>query len=62
VDHDIRVGYILNPKINMVIEGKLQFRKYTSKAVSTTTLKSNSFMISFATNIFNRYYDLPVLF
>jgi hypothetical protein len=62
VDHDIRVGYILNPKINMVIEGKVQFRKYTSKVVSTTTLKSNSFMISFATNIFNRYYDLPVLF
>jgi hypothetical protein len=62
VDHDVRVGFILNPKINMVIEGKVQFRKYTSNDVNTTTLKSNSFMISFATNIFNRYYDLPVLF
>jgi hypothetical protein len=62
MDHDIRAGFILNPKINMVLEGKLQFRKYTSKAIGTTTLKSNSFMVSFATNIFNRYYDLPVLF
>ena len=62
MDHDIRVGYILNPKLNMIIEAKAQFRKYTSKVANTTDLKSNSFMISFATNIFNRYYDLPVLF
>lgn len=62
LDHEIHAGYILNPKINMVIEAKVQFRKYTSKDVSTKTLKSNSFMVSFATNIFNRYYDLPILF
>ena len=62
MDHDLRFGYILNPKINMVIEGKLQFRKYTSKILGTAGLKSNSFMVSFATNIFNRYYDVPVLF
>ncbi len=62
MDHDIRVGYILNPKLNMIIEAKAQFRKYTSKVANTTDLKSNSFMINFATNIFNRYYDLPVLF
>lgn len=62
VDHDIRAGFIINPKINMVVEGKVQFRKYTSKALGTQSLKSNSFMISFATNIFNRYYDLPILF
>ena len=62
LDHDIRAGYIINPKINMVIEGKLQFRKYTSKLDNATSLKSNSFMVSFATNIFNRYYDLPILF
>lgn len=61
-DHDIRAGFIVNPKINMVIEGKVQFRKYTSKVEGATSLKSNSFMISFATNIFNRYYDLPILF
>ena len=62
VDHDIRAGFIINPKINMVVEGKLQFRKYTSKDLGTQGLKSNSFMVSFATNIFNRYYDLPILF
>ena len=62
IDHDIRAGYIINPKLNMVIEGKLQFRKYTSKLEGATSFKSNSFMISFATNIFNRYYDLPILF
>lgn len=62
MDHDIRVGFILNPKINMVVEGKLQFRKYTSKSLGTQGLKSNSFMVSFATNIFNRYYDVPILF
>ena len=62
LDHDIRAGYILNPKLNMVVEAKMQFRKYSSKDIGTTTLKSNAFMISFATNIFNRYYDLPVLF
>lgn len=62
-DHEIRAGYILNPKINMVIEGKVQFRKYTSTYIgNTSSLKSNSFMISFATSIFNRYYDLPILF
>jgi hypothetical protein len=30
IDHDIRAGFIINPKINMVVEGKLQFRKYTT--------------------------------
>ena len=62
VDHDIRAGYIINPKLNMVIEGKVQFRKYTTKLAGTSSLSSNSFMINFATNIFNRYYDLPIIF
>lgn len=62
LDNEIKFGYILNPKINMVIEGKMQFRRYKANAISTDALKTNSFMISFATNIFNRYYDLPVLF
>lgn len=62
LDNDLRAGYIINPKINMVIEGKLQFRKYNSVFLGTQGLKTNSFMVSFATNIFNRYYDLPVLF
>ena len=62
IDHDIRAGFILNPKLNMVIEAKLQFRKYTTKLPGFTTLKTNSFMVTFATNIFNRYYDLPVVF
>jgi hypothetical protein len=62
IDHDIRAGFIINPKINMVVEGKLQFRKYTTDLAAAKTLKSNSFMVSFATNIFNRYYDLPIIF
>ena len=62
VDHDLRFGYIINPKINMVIEAKLQFRKYTTNLAATNSLKTNSFMVSFATNIFNRYYDLPVVY
>jgi hypothetical protein len=62
LDNELRAGFIINPKINMVIEGKVQFRKYTTKLATATTLKTNSFMVSFATNIFNRYYDLPVVF
>ena len=62
VDHELRFGYIINPKINMVIEAKLQFRKYTTNLAGTNSLKTNSFMVSFATNIFNRYYDLPVVY
>ncbi len=61
MDHEVHFGYIINPKINMVVEAKLQFRKYSFKDFGTTQ-NNNSFGISFATNIFNRYYDLPVLF
>lgn len=61
-DNEIKAGYIINPKLNMVIEGRLQFRKYNAKILSTQGFKTNSFMVTFATNIFNRYYDLPILF
>lgn len=62
LDNEIKAGYIINPKLNMVIEGRLQFRKYNAKILSTQGFKTNSFMVTFATNIFNRYYDLPILF
>jgi hypothetical protein len=61
MDNELRFGYILNPKINMVVEAKLQFRKYNFKDFDESP-NNNSFGITFATNIFNRYYDLPVLF
>jgi hypothetical protein len=62
MDNEIKIGYIVNPKLNMVIEAKMQFRNYNTKFVGASAFKTNSFMISFATNIFNRYYDLPILF
>lgn len=62
LDNELKAGYIINPKLNMVIEGRLQFRKYNAKLLSTQGFKTNSFMVTFATNIFNRYYDLPILF
>ena len=62
IDNEIKLGFIVNPKLNMVIEAKMQFRNYDIKVASASGFKSNAVMFSFATNIFNRYYDLPVLF
>lgn len=61
MDNELRFGYILNPKLNMVIEARLQFRKYDFKDFGNAP-NFNSFGITFATQLFNRYYDLPVLF
>ena len=62
LDNEIKLGFIVNPKLNMVLEAKMQFRSYNTNISGVGTFKSNAVMFSFATNIFNRYYDLPILF
>jgi hypothetical protein len=61
---EIRIGYILNPKINMMIEAKLQVRKY--KFDSSVPGLDNSdlkmFSIGLNTRLFNHYYDVPINF
>lgn len=62
INNEFRVGYIINPKINFVAELAVQLRSYSSSSVNFSNFNSHNIGISFKTNIFNRYYDLPVLF
>jgi hypothetical protein len=62
LNNEFRVGYILNPKINLVAELRLQLRNYTSNSFNFSEFNSHNFGFSIYTNIFNRYYDLPVLY
>ncbi|MCB9032359.1 MAG: hypothetical protein H6553_00820 [Chitinophagales bacterium] len=61
-DNEVRVGYILNPKINLVVEAKLQLRSYKFNNPLFDSFKNNSFGFSLSTNIFNKYYDLPIIY
>ena len=62
INNEFRIGYIINPKINFVAELGVQFRNYSSSSNDFNNFSSHSIGLSFKTNIFNRYYDLPVLF
>lgn len=51
---DLRAGYLLNPSINLNIEGQIFIRNYKNdKDVLSTTLV----MLSLKTDLFNAYYD-----
>lgn len=64
VNSEFRVGYLLNPKINMMLEAKLQLRKYqmdnSIPAAKTADLKL--FSVGLNTRLFNHYYDVPINF
>jgi hypothetical protein len=62
LNNEIRVGYIINPKINFVAEFAVQFRSYTGVDDNFIDMKSHSLGFSLKTNIFNRYYDLPMVY
>ena len=62
INNELKFGYILNPKINMCVAATMQFRKYNFSHPNIDNLKSRAISLHFSTNIFNRYYDLPILF
>ena len=40
LDNEIKLGFIVNPKLNMVIEAKMQFRSYNTNISGVCTLVS----------------------
>jgi hypothetical protein len=52
---DLRAGYLINPKINLNLEGQIFVRNYENNMQSLSTLQ---FMIALKTDLFNAYYDL----
>ncbi len=55
-------GYILNPKINMLLEAKIQIRKYSTDINLPNSLDTKLFSIGLNTRLFNHYYDVPIHF
>lgn len=51
---DLRGGFLLNPKINLNIEGEIFLRTFENE---NETLKTMLFMLSLKTDLFNAYYD-----
>ena len=52
---DLRAGYLVNPKINLNLEGQIFYRTYENADRTYNTLQ---FMLGLKTDIFNQYYDL----
>lgn len=52
---DLRAGYLVNPKINLNLEGQIFYRTYANDDRAINTLQ---FMLGLKTDIFNQYYDL----
>jgi hypothetical protein len=60
---EARIGYIINPKLNMMIEARLQVRNYNfDLLIPNLTTETRMFTIGFNTRLFNHYYDTPVNF
>jgi hypothetical protein len=60
---EARIGYIINPKLNMMIEARLQIRNYNfNLLIPNLTTETRLFTIGFNTRLFNHYYDTPVNF
>lgn len=51
---DLRAGYLLNPKINLNLEGQIFLRNYENAMQSLTTMQV---MVALKTDLFNAYYD-----
>ncbi|MCO5248009.1 MAG: hypothetical protein M9887_03550 [Chitinophagales bacterium] len=62
VNTEMRIGYILNPKINMMIEAQLNLRKYQTDIQLPNDINSKIISLGLNTRIFNYYYDLPINF
>jgi len=52
---DLRAGYLINPSINLNIEGQIFIRTYKNEQEA---LPTTMFMLGLKTDIFNHYYDL----
>ncbi|MFN0275296.1 MAG: hypothetical protein ACKVPJ_06100, partial [Chitinophagales bacterium] len=52
---DLRGGYLVNPKINLNIEGQIYLRHFEN---DNETLKTVLFMLALKTDLFNAYYDI----
>lgn len=52
---DLRGGFLINPKINLNIEGQIYLRHFEN---ANETLKTAMFMLALKTDLFNAYYDI----
>jgi len=59
--NEIKVGYILNPKINLVLEMKFNSRTYRFDSGFLEDYNSNVVGIGLTTNLYNYYYDFPTV-
>jgi hypothetical protein len=59
--NEIRLGYILNPKINLIMELKFNARKYTLETALIGDYTSNIIGLGLSTNLYNYYYDFPTV-
>ena len=51
---DLRGGFIINPKINLNLEGQIYVRRFENE---NETLNTFLFMLALKTDLFNAYYD-----
>lgn len=52
---DLRGGFLINPSINLNIEGQIFMRNFSNE---NETIKTTLFMLALKTDLFNHYYDL----
>jgi len=64
VNGEVRLGYILNPKLNMMIEARANIRKYKFEDAlpGIENYDLRMFTVGFNTRLFNHYYDTPINF
>lgn len=58
IKNEIRTGFILNPKINLCLEGKIQNRFY--KFDNDVSIQSHIITLGLISNLFNQYYDFTL--
>lgn len=51
---DLRAGFLVNPKINLNLEGQIFYRTYSNAERSLNTMQV---MLALKTDLFNAYYD-----
>lgn len=58
LNNEMKAGYIINPKTNLAIQGKIQNKIYNfDKGI---TLKSHIITFGIISNLFNHYYDFTL--
>ena len=58
LNNEMKAGFIINPKINLAIQGKLQNRFYNFE--NGFSLKSHIISFGMISNLFNHYYDFTL--